>query len=116
MNGRVYDYNVGRFLIVAPLVHSGSQGINPYSYSIRSEILVNAFASDLFIFENEKMLILKGKEPFPEYAPEMKLPEYHFAIGFKLDLEKVKVANQKIQNYMKNWIARMGKIPTSILC
>ena len=32
MNGRVYDYNLGRFLSVDPLVHDGSQGINPYSY------------------------------------------------------------------------------------
>jgi hypothetical protein len=34
MNGRVYDYNVGRFLSVDPFVHgeAGSQGINPYSY------------------------------------------------------------------------------------
>ncbi|WP_421131755.1 SpvB/TcaC N-terminal domain-containing protein [Alteromonas sp. A079] len=34
MNGRVYDYNLGRFLSVDPLIHmeGGSQGINPYSY------------------------------------------------------------------------------------
>ena len=34
MNGRVYDYNVGRFLSVDPFLHgeAGSQGINPYSY------------------------------------------------------------------------------------
>ena len=34
MNGRVYDYNLGRFLSVDPFVHlqGGSQGINPYSY------------------------------------------------------------------------------------
>jgi hypothetical protein len=34
MNGRVYDYNVGRFMSVDPLIHTeaGSQGINPYSY------------------------------------------------------------------------------------
>jgi hypothetical protein len=34
MNGRVYDYNIGRFLSVDPFVHlqGGSQGINPYSY------------------------------------------------------------------------------------
>ena len=34
MNGRVYDYNLGRFMSVDPLLHSeaGSQGINPYSY------------------------------------------------------------------------------------
>lgn len=34
MNGRVYGYNLGRFMSVDPLIHSeaGSQGINPYSY------------------------------------------------------------------------------------
>ena len=32
MNGRVYDYNLGRFMSVDPFVHKGSQGINPYSY------------------------------------------------------------------------------------
>ncbi len=34
MNGRVYDYNVGRFMSVDPLIQGdgNSQGINPYSY------------------------------------------------------------------------------------
>ena len=32
MNGRVYDYNLGRFLSVDPFIHGGSQGVNPYSY------------------------------------------------------------------------------------
>ena len=38
MNGRVYDYNVGRFLSVDPIVHSGSQGINPYSYIMNNPL------------------------------------------------------------------------------
>jgi hypothetical protein len=38
MNGRVYDYNVGRFLSVDPLVHEGSQGINPYSYIMNNPL------------------------------------------------------------------------------
>ncbi|MDC2889328.1 RHS repeat-associated core domain-containing protein [Psychrosphaera algicola] len=34
MNGRVYDYNLGRFMSVDPFLHlqGDSQGINPYSY------------------------------------------------------------------------------------
>ena len=34
MNGRVYDYNLGRFLSVDPFIQfvGNSQGINPYSY------------------------------------------------------------------------------------
>jgi hypothetical protein len=38
MNGRVYDYNVGRFLSVDPFVHGGSQGINPYSYIMNNPL------------------------------------------------------------------------------
>jgi hypothetical protein len=38
MNGRVYDYNVGRFLSVDPFVHAGSQGINPYSYIMNNPL------------------------------------------------------------------------------
>jgi RHS repeat-associated protein len=38
MNGRVYDYNVGRFLSVDPFVHEGSQGINPYSYILNNPL------------------------------------------------------------------------------
>jgi GH24 family phage-related lysozyme (muramidase) len=38
MNGRVYDYNVGRFLSVDPFVHQGSQGINPYSYILNNPL------------------------------------------------------------------------------
>jgi hypothetical protein len=38
MNGRVYDYNVARFLSVDPFVHGGSQGINPYSYIMNNPL------------------------------------------------------------------------------
>ncbi|WP_246604258.1 RHS repeat-associated core domain-containing protein [Alteromonas lipotrueae] len=40
MNGRVYDYNLGRFLSVDPLIHmeGGSQGINPYSYIMNNPL------------------------------------------------------------------------------
>jgi hypothetical protein len=39
MGGRVYDYNVGRFLSVDPFVHgTGSQGINPYSYILNNPL------------------------------------------------------------------------------
>ncbi|WP_256209459.1 RHS repeat-associated core domain-containing protein [Pseudidiomarina donghaiensis] len=40
MNGRVYDYNLGRFLSVDPLIHmeGGSQGINPYSYLMNNPL------------------------------------------------------------------------------
>ena len=38
MNGRVYDYNAGRFLSVDPFVHEGSQGINPYSYIMNNPL------------------------------------------------------------------------------
>jgi hypothetical protein len=38
MNGRVYDYNVGRFLSVDPFVHGGSQVINPYSYLLNNPL------------------------------------------------------------------------------
>lgn len=38
MNGRVYDYNLGQFLSVDPIVHNGSQGINPYSYIMNNPL------------------------------------------------------------------------------
>jgi RHS repeat-associated protein len=38
MNGRVYDYNVGRFMSVDPFVHAGSQGLNPYSYIMNNPL------------------------------------------------------------------------------
>jgi len=38
MNGRVYDYNLGRFLSVDPFVHEGTQGINPYSYIMNNPL------------------------------------------------------------------------------
>jgi hypothetical protein len=38
MNGRVYDYNVGRFLSVDPFIHGGSQGLNPYSYIMNNPL------------------------------------------------------------------------------
>lgn len=39
MNGRVYDYNLGRFLSVDPLiVSSNSQAINPYSYVMNNPL------------------------------------------------------------------------------
>ena len=41
MNGRVYDYNLGRFLSVDPVIQApaNSQSLNPYSY-----IMNNPFA------------------------------------------------------------------------
>ncbi len=39
MNGRVYDYNVARFLSVDPFIHgTGSQGITPYSYILNNPL------------------------------------------------------------------------------
>jgi hypothetical protein len=40
MNGRVYDYNVARFLSVDPFVQGSgnSQGINPYSYILNNPL------------------------------------------------------------------------------
>jgi len=40
MNGRVYDYNLGRFLSVDPLIQSpgNSQSINPYSYIMNNPL------------------------------------------------------------------------------
>jgi hypothetical protein len=40
MNGRVYDYNVGRFLSVDPLIQApgNSQSINPYSYIMNNPL------------------------------------------------------------------------------
>jgi RHS repeat-associated protein len=38
MNGRVYDYNVGRFMSVDPFIHEGSQGLNPYSYIMNNPL------------------------------------------------------------------------------
>ncbi|WNO10291.1 RHS repeat-associated core domain-containing protein [Teredinibacter sp. KSP-S5-2] len=40
MNGRVYDYNLGRFLSVDPYVQEpgNSQGINPYSYILNNPL------------------------------------------------------------------------------
>ncbi len=40
MNGRVYDYNLGRFMSVDPVIQSptNSQSINPYSYIMNSPL------------------------------------------------------------------------------
>jgi RHS repeat-associated protein len=40
MNGRVYDYNVGRFMGVDPFIQEvgNSQGINPYSYVMNNPL------------------------------------------------------------------------------
>ncbi|XOV79630.1 MAG: tandem-95 repeat protein [Aestuariibacter sp.] len=40
MNGRVYDYNVGRFMSVDPFIQGegNSQGINPYSYVMNNPL------------------------------------------------------------------------------
>ena len=40
MNGRVYDYNVGRFLSVDPVIQSptNSQSMNPYSYIMNNPL------------------------------------------------------------------------------
>jgi RHS repeat-associated protein len=40
MNGRVYDYNVGRFMSVDPFIQSpgNSQSINPYSYIMNNPL------------------------------------------------------------------------------
>ena len=40
MNGRVYDYNLGRFLSVDPLIvnEANSQAINPYSYVMNNPL------------------------------------------------------------------------------
>jgi RHS repeat-associated protein len=55
MNGRVYDYNLGRFMSVDPILHAGSQGINPYSYIMNNP--------------------LSGTDP-TGYAPEKETVEY----------------------------------------
>jgi|GEM_PF-5833334 len=40
MNGRVYDYNLGRFLSVDPVIQSpgDSQSVNPYSYIMNNPL------------------------------------------------------------------------------
>jgi RHS repeat-associated protein len=39
MNGRVYDYRLGRFLSVDPVIStSGSQSLNPYSYVVNNPL------------------------------------------------------------------------------
>jgi RHS repeat-associated protein len=40
MNGRVYDYNLGRFMSVDPLIQGfgNSQGLNPYSYVMNNPL------------------------------------------------------------------------------
>ena len=40
MNGRVYDYNLGRFLSVDPIIQSpgNSQSLNPYSYIMNNPL------------------------------------------------------------------------------
>ena len=40
MNGRAYDYNLGRFLSVDPVIQSptNSQSLNPYSYIMNNPL------------------------------------------------------------------------------
>ncbi len=64
MNGRVYDYNLGRFLSVDPLLHEGSQGINPYSYLMNNPLA----GTDPTGYEPEKETIevSKGAQVFSD--------------------------------------------------
>lgn len=49
MNGRVYDYNLGRFMSVDPLIQSptSAQSVNPYSY-----IMNNPLAGTVLVYSN----------------------------------------------------------------
>ncbi|MCL1079958.1 hypothetical protein D5R81_18185 [Parashewanella spongiae] len=40
MNGRVFDYNIGRFLSVDPVIQAptSTQPINPYSYIMNNPL------------------------------------------------------------------------------
>ncbi|MCK7632305.1 hypothetical protein M0D73_21070 [Shewanella putrefaciens] len=40
MNGRIYDYNLGRFMSVDPFIQSptSTQGVNPYSYIMNNPL------------------------------------------------------------------------------
>ena len=59
MNGRVYDYNLGRFLSVDPFIQSpgNSQSLNPYSY-IMNNPLAGTDPSG-YVAEDEKKTITK---------------------------------------------------------
>ena len=60
MNGRAYDYNLGRFLLADPVMQSpsNSQSLNSYSY-----IMNNPLAGTDPLGMQQKRLIKKSKSP-----------------------------------------------------
>ena len=61
MNGRVYDYNLGRFLSVDPVIQAdgNSQGINPYSYIMNNPLA----GTDPTGYEIEIIITCGGNNP-----------------------------------------------------
>ncbi|MGV6853393.1 MAG: RHS repeat domain-containing protein [bacterium] len=57
MNGRVYDYNLGRFLSVDPFIQDpgNSQNLNPYSYIMNNPLV----GVEVGIFRSAKAMILR---------------------------------------------------------
>ena len=72
MNGRVYDYNLGRFMSVDPFIQSPSstQSVNPYSYIMNNPLAGTDPTGYNAILENRGMNILitiiSAREEFSE--------------------------------------------------
>jgi len=81
MNGRVYDYNLGRFMSVDPFVHGGSQGINPYSYILNNP--------------------LSGTDP-SGYTPVDEVDKIEIS---KVKQEKVAVTGSRIKRHTKTTVS-----------
>ncbi|MCS4308604.1 RHS repeat-associated protein [Rheinheimera pacifica] len=68
MNGRAYDYNLGRFLSVDPVIQSpgNSQSLNPYSYIMNNPLAgtdPTGYAAEIIICQNGKSVVDCGGAP-----------------------------------------------------
>ncbi|MGB0942698.1 MAG: RHS repeat-associated core domain-containing protein [Marinomonas sp.] len=87
MNGRVYDYNLGRFLSVDPFIQApgNSQSINPYSYIMNNP--------------------LSGTDPTGYLSEDDKVEVD------KIETEKVAVTGSRLKSHTKTTIS--GKVTKS---
>ena len=79
MNGRVYDYNLGRFMSVDPVIQSptNSQSINPYSYIMNNPVN----GHDPSGYEEEPLDIVITCAPDPCAKEEQNNPSNSAASG-----------------------------------
>jgi len=115
MNGRAYDYNLGRFLSVDPVIQfpANSQSLNPYSYIMNNPMsgtdptgytIAGAGAGAIKSICDEKPSECKGDKPKPG-TTEDKCNRGHACGG---------VVNNGIANFTGSNTTNSGDAPTDI--